>query len=280
MLLFDLDETLSHYLGTKPPENEADVQLTIKMPTGQEVKAYFNIRPHTHQILKEVNKYYEVGVFTASHKFYADEVLNYIDPTGELIQHRFYRDSCIKTEYEIQYIKDLRIFKNVDLKDIILVDNAVYCFGVQLSNGVPMTPFKEDKSDEEFVSLQNFLVRIHDEPDVRVALRHAFGLEDLFSKEKYNFDGFIEYYDIDACEEEQEQDDEYEEWQRRSDDQMSAGPPSSLQQLTKIQKKKQKKSGKHSERSQPPSNEELNSQLPKSVQDSLDKISQCMSRSA
>ena len=39
-----------------------------------------------------------------------------------------YRDSCIKTDSNV-YLKDLRIIKNVDMKNIILVDNAVYGFG-------------------------------------------------------------------------------------------------------------------------------------------------------
>jgi hypothetical protein len=30
------------------------------------------------------------------------------------------------------------------MKDMILVDNAVYSFGMQLSNGIPITPFKGD----------------------------------------------------------------------------------------------------------------------------------------
>ena len=68
-------------------------------------------------------------VFTASNQEYADTIIDYIAPTGELIQLRFYRDSCIKTTDNV-YIKDLRIFKNVALKDIILVDNAVYSFGL------------------------------------------------------------------------------------------------------------------------------------------------------
>lgn len=59
---------------------------------------------------------------------YADEILNYIDPTGELIQHRLYRESCIRTDENV-YVKDLRVIKNVAMKDKILVDNAVYSFG-------------------------------------------------------------------------------------------------------------------------------------------------------
>ena len=52
----------------------------------------------------------------------------------------------MKTEGN-EYIKDLRVFKNVDLKNILLVDNAVYSFGQQLDNGIPIASFKEDPED-------------------------------------------------------------------------------------------------------------------------------------
>lgn len=90
------------------------------------------------------------------------------------------------------------------MKDIILVDNAVYGFGQQLSNGVPITPFKEDKNDKEFLSLMRFLVRIHREHDLRLALRDAFSFENISCKDKYDFENFIEFYDYEACELEQE----------------------------------------------------------------------------
>ena len=67
------------------------------------------------------------------------------------MRDRFYRDSCIKADDSV-YLKDLRIINNADLKDIILVDNAVYGFEYQLSNGIPITPFKEDKTDWEFLT--------------------------------------------------------------------------------------------------------------------------------
>ena len=51
------------------------------------------------------------------------------------------------------YIKDLRIIKNRNLKDIVIIDNAVYSFGFQLDNGIPILPFYEDKSDEEMLHL-------------------------------------------------------------------------------------------------------------------------------
>ena len=46
----------------------------------------------------------------------------------KLFDYRLYRDHCIKTNEGI-YIKDLRILKNKNLCNVIIVDNAVYSFG-------------------------------------------------------------------------------------------------------------------------------------------------------
>ena len=46
----------------------------------------------------------------------------------KLFDFRLYRDYCIKTPEGI-YIKDLRILRNADLCNVIIVDNAVYSFG-------------------------------------------------------------------------------------------------------------------------------------------------------
>ena len=127
-IIFDLDETLAHCVRQENPARVPDVYLDINLASGKVLKAGFNVRPFTKECLELVNEHYEVIVFTASHKWYADVIIDYIDPTGTLIQHRLYRDHCIKTTDNV-YVKDLRIFKNRDLKDLLIVDNAVYSFG-------------------------------------------------------------------------------------------------------------------------------------------------------
>ena len=85
LLVFDLDETLSHCLKLKQPQREPDVYLDIKMANGSIQKFAFNMRPFTKEILELANQHYEVAVFTASTQVYADTVINWIDPTGEFI---------------------------------------------------------------------------------------------------------------------------------------------------------------------------------------------------
>ena len=78
-----------------------------------------------------------------------------------------YRDSCIKTEEGV-YIKDLRIIKNRKLKDLVIIDNAVYSFGFQLDNGIPILPFYEDKKDEEMLHLTHYLKCLAQYEDIRI----------------------------------------------------------------------------------------------------------------
>ena len=204
-LIFDLDETLAHCVKHPDPNNPPDLYLNITTMSGNVIKAGFNIRPYTKECLEFCNQYFEIVVFTASHKFYADVILDYIDPTGSLIQHRLYREHCIKTQDNV-YIKDLRVFKNRDLRDLLIVDNAVYSFGAQLSNGIPITPFKDDKDDREFILLMNYLKLIKDKSDFRVQNKKHFKMEQVY---KFDLNNFIQYYDDDSIYElSDEEDDE------------------------------------------------------------------------
>ena len=92
------------------------------------MNAGINIRPKALECLQAVSENFQVGVFTASHRNYADAVLDVLDPEGRLIDFRMYREHCVETEDGV-YIKDLRVIGNRDLKDVVLVDNAAYSFG-------------------------------------------------------------------------------------------------------------------------------------------------------
>lgn len=75
-----MDETLIHCVDDIETDNP-DVIIPIKFPEEDEpVNAGINIRPYIYECLEEANKYFQVGVFTASHQAYADAILDYIDP--------------------------------------------------------------------------------------------------------------------------------------------------------------------------------------------------------
>ena len=86
MLLLDLDETLVHCVKKPNPARPPMVRISITTPQGNVVpNVGFNIRPHCQQLLEAANRNYEVCVFTASTPQYADAIIDYLDPTGQLI---------------------------------------------------------------------------------------------------------------------------------------------------------------------------------------------------
>ena len=184
-----MDETLIHCVDDLESE-VPDVVLNITFPNGEIVEAGINVRPFAIESLKEANKKYQVAVFTASHKFYADVVLDYLDPKRELIHYRLYRDSCFQTEDGV-YIKDLRIIKNRSLKDMVIVDNAVYSFGFQLDNGIPIIPFYNNKQDEELLHLMNYLNTLAFFDDLREQNAKAFQLKEL---ENADISDYLEFF--------------------------------------------------------------------------------------
>ena len=107
-------------------------------------------------------------------------VLDYLEQDEKLFDRRLYRDSCMKTEEGV-YIKDLRIFEDErDLESLVIVDNAVYSFGYQLENGIPIIPFYDDKSDEELLHLSQYLECLYQcKGDIRDHNRKAFQLKEL-----------------------------------------------------------------------------------------------------
>jgi CTD small phosphatase-like protein 2 len=123
-------------------------------------------------------------VFTASQSFYANEVLNILDPSNEWITFRLFKDHCYKTPAG-HYIKDLRIFKNRDLQNIVIVDNAAYSYSLQIENGVPIIPFFKSKDDNELDKLADYLTSIARVPDVREKITQDFKV-DMFKN--YSFD--------------------------------------------------------------------------------------------
>eukprot|EP01016_Furgasonia_blochmanni_P056097 TRINITY_DN94_c0_g2_i2.p1 TRINITY_DN94_c0_g2~~TRINITY_DN94_c0_g2_i2.p1 ORF type:complete len:569 (+),score=25.14 TRINITY_DN94_c0_g2_i2:139-1845(+) len=149
-LVLDLDETLVHY-------HEDGMREEIR------------IRPHAHEFLKEVSKYYEVVVFTAGIKEYADWIIDQVD-TDHHIQYRLYRHHTIP-EGPV-YVKDLSKLGR-DLSKVIMIDNNPQNFRLQPDNGIFIKTWMEDEADQGLLELQTVLVDIVQKKvkDVRRALK-------------------------------------------------------------------------------------------------------------
>lgn len=180
-LVFDLDETLIHCNADQ--NGPCDARIPVTFPNGDTIMAGVNIRPFAREMLSELAQDFEIVVFTASHSCYANPVVDFLD-TEKVVKVRLFRENCSQITDGL-YTKDLSVFGDRSLTDIILVDNAAYSFVMQLGNGVPIIPFYDEKSDRELLKLKSFLLTLRRDTDVREKINAHFRWQNFL---RYAFD--------------------------------------------------------------------------------------------
>ena len=133
-----------------------------------------------------MNEHFEIYVFTASTEDYARPIVEFLNMKKKTIQGILSRSNCLETNRGFR-IKDLRVIKNRGLEDIIIVDNLVHSFGLQLENGIPILEFTNNREDNELIGLEKFLMELKDVPDVRKVLEKKLSLKKCLEVDKGEF---------------------------------------------------------------------------------------------
>lgn len=173
-LVLDLDETLVHC--SLKPLNDAAVVFPITFCESN-FCVFVRLRPHLYTFLERLSRSFEIILFTASRKVYADKLLNILDPEKKLVRHRLFREHC--RQEGNTFVKDLSILGR-DLSRTIIVDNALQSFAFQIDNGIPIESWFHRKDDKELLKLMPFLESIPKAGrDVREILREKYRLREL-----------------------------------------------------------------------------------------------------
>ena len=178
ILFIDLDETLIHSdIYDKKPFKIINYDKILKFKFDN---LYYyigiNFRKNLKNFLKKVSKYFNLILFTAAYQEYADVIIDYIDPENIFFKKRFYRESCINLNDNIN-IKDLNIFNDIDLKHSVILDNNIYSFCNNLKNGILINSFFEGE-DDDLMNIYYYLDNyIKNSQDVRKVNEDLFGFE-------------------------------------------------------------------------------------------------------
>ena len=163
-LVLDLDETLMSFVYT---DNEKKEGLS-------------RLRPFLYNFLNLVKEYYEIITFTAATQSYADPILDAIEiKRGKYFNFRLYRNHCSIVNNVI--VKDISLIGR-DISKIIIVDNMQQNFKLQKENGILISSFwGEDSNDKALLQLGRILVTIATE---MIGNNYCYDIRDLISKYK------------------------------------------------------------------------------------------------
>lgn len=175
-LVLDLDETLVH--SSLDAVVQPDFTFLVHF-NNQEHLVRVKQRPHLMTFMERCAELFEVVVFTASQKVYAEKLLSIVDPDRKLVKHKIYRDSCVIVDGN--YLKDLSILGR-DLRHTLIVDNSPQAFGFQVENGIPIESWYDDENDQELLKLLPFLESLVDAEDVRPLIEQKYRLRDFIQK--------------------------------------------------------------------------------------------------
>ena len=163
-MILDLDETLVHS-SFKPPADPSIV-LPVEID-GKHFKVYVLVRPGAMEFLVEMQKYYEVIIYTASLSKYADPLMDILDDQ-QSCSGRLFREHC--TFYQGMYVKDLSELGR-DLKDVLIIDNSPTAYLFQPDNALPIISWYDDKGDTCLYDYIPFLIALSRVDDVRPILK-------------------------------------------------------------------------------------------------------------
>ncbi|SCU97642.1 LAMI_0F10792g1_1 [Lachancea mirantina] len=181
-LVLDLDETLIHSMSRATSSSNSSQAHMVEVKfavSGISTLYYVHKRPYCDLFLSKVAVWYDLVIFTASMKEYADPVIDWLEGSfpGRFSQ-RLYRQHCILRD-GVGYIKDLSLLSHSAPTDVFIVDNSPVSYAMHVDNAIRVEGWISDPTDTDLLNLLPLLQALRFTTDVRYVLslkngEHAF----------------------------------------------------------------------------------------------------------
>ncbi|SCU94854.1 LADA_0G11826g1_1 [Lachancea dasiensis] len=174
-LVLDLDETLIHSMsrGTSSSNSSQGHMVEVKFAvSGISSLYYVYKRPYCDLFLTKIANWYDLVIFTASMKEYADPVIDWLEGSFPgRFSRRLYRQDCTLRD-GIGYIKDLSLLSSTHapLSDIFIIDNSPVSYAMHVDNAIQVEGWISDPTDTDLLNLLPFLEALQFTTDVRNVL--------------------------------------------------------------------------------------------------------------
>ena len=122
-----------------------------------------------------MSKLFDLAVYTASTKDYADTIMDAVDPTRTLFCARLNRENCLPIGQ-----MNIKNMSNFDGKDVVMVDNLIYSFAFHMDQGIPICAFVDDPMDVELQDLAEILENLPYYESLTALLQDLMGLGEFY----------------------------------------------------------------------------------------------------
>merc|ERR1712113_409486 len=131
-------------------------------------------RPGLHRFLYKLSEKCEVILWTAADRNYAKPILDHIDPNGDLLPYRLFREHCVK-KGNVECAKDLELIGR-DMSRVVLIDNSTIAAQTSPSNTYLIEDFLGDRNDKCLQQAWTILSEISELKDIRQTLEMMLDL--------------------------------------------------------------------------------------------------------
>lgn len=182
LLVLDIDETLVHsepmITNCQPTANankHFDKTLRFDNPGGSYDVYGIRFRPYLNEFIQRMSKLYDLAVYTASTRDYADAVMDIFDPNRTIFSARLYRENCLPVAG-----MNIKNMVNFEGKDVFIVDNLIYSYAFHMAQGIPICAFVDDPMDVELQDLAEILENLPYYESMPALIQDLLGLDEFY----------------------------------------------------------------------------------------------------